>query len=63
MKRKDERIAVRLSQEELAKVQTVAALTDCTMSEAVRRIVRATRLQPVVVIDAQPSSEEMVMAL
>ncbi len=64
MARKIERIALRLTENEIEKVQEVARVTGCNLSEAVRQMVRNTRLEPVSVIEVkvQPAINEMILA-
>jgi hypothetical protein len=54
MDRKDARIGLRLTEDELAKVEQVRALTGGTLSEAVRLMVRGTQLKTVAVIEITP---------
>jgi hypothetical protein len=63
MDRKDARIGVRLTEDEIEKVQQVANLTGCNLSEAVRLMVRGTQLKTVAVIEiTPPSMDNLVLA-
>lgn len=51
-----ERIGVRLNQEEVEKVKKIADFAGCSFSEAVRRVIRATRVESATIMphDNQP---------
>lgn len=59
---KSGRIALRLSEEERRKVDQVATLTGCNLSEAVRRMVRATRLEPVATLSTNSDASGLSLA-
>jgi hypothetical protein len=54
MERKEERIGLRLTGDDLAKAEQIAALRGCTLSEAVRLMIRGTQLKTVAVIEITP---------
>lgn len=55
MNRKDARIGLRLTEDELVKVEEIAKLRGCTLSEAVRLLVRGTQVKTVAIIEISPS--------
>jgi hypothetical protein len=55
MDRKEEQIGLRLTGDELAKAKQVAALRGCSLSEAVRLMIRGTQVKTVAVIEISPS--------
>lgn len=59
------RIGIRFTEEDAAKVRRIAKFAGCNFSEAVRRIVRATQVEPAVFVLAtdQPSSNGNSLAL
>jgi hypothetical protein len=54
MDRKDARIGLRLTEDELVKVEQVATLRGCTLSEAVRLMVRGTQVKSVSLVEITP---------
>lgn len=54
MDRKEARIGLRLTEEELVKVEQIATLRGCTLSEAVRLMVRGTQVKTVAVVEINP---------
>lgn len=55
MERKEEQIGLRLTGDELAKAKQVAALKGCTLSEAIRLMIRGTQVKTVALIEISPS--------
>jgi hypothetical protein len=56
MDRKEARIALRLTEQELGKVEHIAELRGCTLSEAVRSMVRGTVVKSVNLIEITPTN-------
>lgn len=63
MDRKDEWVGLRLAGDERAKLAQIAALRQCTISEAIRLMIRGTQVKTVAVIEITPPAQnELVLA-
>lgn len=48
--KRETRIGVRLNREEMEKVRAIARFSGCNFSEAVRRVIQATRVEPAIIV-------------
>ena len=55
MNRKDAFVALRLTEEERSKIERIAQLRGCSMSEAVRLLVRGTQVKMLAIHEIAPS--------
>jgi hypothetical protein len=63
MERKDEWVGLRLDGIDHAKLAQIAALRQCTLSEALRLMIRGTQVKTVAVIEITPPAQnELVVA-